>query len=138
MPCSVVGPGRVASGLGSDLGEPSASSRPPDCRRGEAFVRIYFHLKDAHEVLLDVEGVEVSDPQEARVQAALVIEELRPTDVQYWSGWTLTATRVLFAVDLDSNVGSGLLSLLFLQGSKLRESLAHVLPDIFPSIALLV
>jgi hypothetical protein len=71
-------------------------------------IRIYFHLKDAHEVLVDVEGVEVSDPQEARVQAALALEELRPTDVQYWSGWTLTAVdaagRVLFSVDLDSDV----------------------------------
>jgi hypothetical protein len=71
-------------------------------------IRIYFHLKDAHEVLVDVEGVEVSDPQEARVQAALALEELRPTDVRYWSGWTLTAVdaagRVLFSVDLDSDV----------------------------------
>jgi hypothetical protein len=76
----------------------------------EAVVRIYFHLKSAHEILLDEEGVEVSDPHEARVQAALVIEELRSTDVQYWSGWTLTAAdaagRVLFAVDLDTNVWS--------------------------------
>ena len=89
-----------------------------------------------------MEGVEVSDPHEARVQAALVIEELRPRDAQYWSGWTLTATdaagRVLFAVDLDSSVGSGLLSLLLLQGSKLRESLAHMLPDVFTGVALLV
>jgi hypothetical protein len=107
-------------------------------------VRMYFHLKDAHEVVLDVEGVEVSDPQEARVQAALVIEELRPTDAQYWSGWTLTATaagRVLFAVDLDSNVGTGLLSLLVLQGSELRQHcqhFAHMLPDVFAGIARLV
>jgi hypothetical protein len=99
-------------------------------------------LKSGHEVLLDVEGVEVSDPHEARVQAALVIEEFRPTDAQYWSGWTLTAIdaagRVVFSVDLDSNVGSGFIALLFLQASKLRESLAHVLPDIFPGVALLV
>jgi hypothetical protein len=97
-------------------------------------------LKDAHEVLLDVEGVEVSDPHEARVQAALVLEELRPTEAQYWSGWTLTATaggRVLFAVNLDSNVGSGLLALLFLQGSELRKHIAYMLPD-FAGIALLV
>jgi hypothetical protein len=71
---------------------------------------IYFHLKDSHEVLPDVEGVEVSDPQEARVQAVLLIEELRPNEAQYWSGWTLNAAdaagRVLFAVDLDSNVWS--------------------------------
>ena len=76
----------------------------------EAVIRIYFHLKDAHEVLLDVEGIEVSDPHEARTQAAFVIEELRPKDAQYWSGWILTATdgarRVLFTVDLDSNVWS--------------------------------
>jgi Domain of unknown function (DUF6894) len=106
--------------------------------REGAVVRIYFHLKDAHEVLLDVEGVEVSDPQEARNQAALVIEELRPKDVQYWSGWTLTAIdptgRVLFAVDLDRNVWSGLLSLLFLQGSELSNYLADMLLDMVPSI----
>jgi hypothetical protein len=67
-------------------------------------------LKNAHQILPDLEGVEVSDPQEARVQAALLIEELRPKDVQYWSGWTLIGTDaagcVLFAVDLDSNVWS--------------------------------
>jgi hypothetical protein len=77
---------------------------------GEATIRIYFHLQGAHEVLLDAEGVEVSDPQEARIQAARVIEELRPKDIQYWSGWTLTAIdasgRVLFSVDLDSNISS--------------------------------
>ncbi len=86
----------------------SWASSSPKRRREEAVVRIYFHLKDAHEVLVDVEGVEVSDPQEARVQAALALEELRPTDVRYWSGWTLTAVdaagRVLFSVDLDSDV----------------------------------
>ena len=107
-------------------------------------MRIYFHLKRGHEVLLDVEGVEVSDPQEARVQAALALEELRPTDVRYWSGWTLTAVdaagRVLFSVDLDSNVwtqGAWVLSL-FLQGSELRKYLVHVLANVFPSVAHLV
>jgi hypothetical protein len=115
---------------------------PTDCRREEAVVRIYFHLKSGHEVVLDAEGVEVSDPHEARVQAALVIEELRPKDAQFWSGWTLTAIdaagRVVFSVDLDSNVWSGLLSLLFLQGSELRKHIAYMLPDIFPGIAFLV
>ena len=104
---------------------------------------MYFHLKDAHEVVLDVEGVEVSDPQEARVEAAFVIEELRPKDVQYWSGWTLTAIaaggRVLFSVDLDSNIwseGVWVLGLLFLQGSELRKYLMHMLPDILPIVHL--
>ena len=108
-------------------------------------MRIYFHLKDAHEVLLDVEGVEASDPHEARAQAALVIEELRPEDVQYWSGWTLTAIaaggRVLFSVDLDSNVwsqGVWVLGLMFLQDSELRQHFAHMVPDVLPRIVHLV
>ena len=99
-------------GAGRDRCEPGSPvpipSRALDVE--EAVVRIYFHLKSAHEILLDGEGVEVSDPQETRVQVALLIEELRSKDVQYWSGWTLTATdaagRILFAVDLDTNVWS--------------------------------
>jgi hypothetical protein len=74
----------------------------------EAAVRIYFHLKSAHTVILDPEGVEVSDPQEARVQALEVIDELRQKDAQSWSGWTLAATdaagSVLFMVELTSIV----------------------------------
>src|SRR5687768_17394204 len=102
-------------------------------------MRIYFHLKNTNEVLLDTEGVEVSDPQEARAQAALVIEELRPKDVECWSGWTLTAMaaggRVLFSVDLESNVwseGVWVLWLLFLQSSELRKYLVYVLANVFP------
>src|SRR5918994_272706 len=118
---------------------PGCVLRPRRRCRGGSQIRIYFHLKDAHEVLLDAEGVEVPDPQEARIQATSVIEELRPKDAQYWSGWTLTAIdasgRVLFAVDLDSNVGSALLSLLFLQGSDLRQHFAHMLPDVLAGIA---
>ena len=70
-------------------------------------MRIYFHLKGAHEVILDEEGVEVSGPQEARVQALLAIEELRDEkEGQGWSGWSLVAAddwgTVLFSLDLDS------------------------------------
>ena len=54
-------------------------------------VRIYFHLKDAHEVLPDDQGVEVAGPQQARAQALEVINELRQKDACYWSGWTLVA-----------------------------------------------
>jgi hypothetical protein len=71
-------------------------------------VRIYFHLKDAHEVILDDEGVEVSGTREARIQARLAIEELQEEDPRNWSEWTLEATdaagRVLFTLDLDSTV----------------------------------
>jgi hypothetical protein len=135
--------GTLSIARSADIVSRPAASRPglrrPDVE--EDVIRIYFHLKDSHEVLLDMEGVEVADPQEARVQAALVIEELRPTEAHYWSGWTLTATaggRVLFAVDLDSDVGTGLLSLFVLQGSELRQHFAHMLPDVFAAIARLV
>jgi hypothetical protein len=51
-------------GAGRDRCEPGSPvpipSRALDVE--EAVVRIYFHLKSAHEVLLDVEGVEMSDP----------------------------------------------------------------------------
>jgi hypothetical protein len=111
----------------------------------EAAIRIYFHLKDANEVLLDTEGVEVSDPQEARAQAESTLEELRSTDVECWSGWTLTAMaaggRVLFSVDLESNVwteGVWVLWLLFLQSSELRKYFVYVLANVFPGVAHLV
>ena len=50
------------------------------------------------------------DLEEDIALRGIVIEELRPKEAQYWSGWTLTATdaagQVLFAVDLDSNIWS--------------------------------
>jgi hypothetical protein len=102
--------GRKPERPGCSIGAARDRCEPGSPVVEEAVVRIYFHLKSAQEILLDGEGVEVSDPQEARVQAARLIEELRPQEAQYWSGWTLTATdaagRVLFAVDLDSNVWS--------------------------------
>jgi len=71
-------------------------------------VRIYFHLKDAHETIVDDEGVEVGGTREARIQAHLAIEELQEEDSRNWSGWTLEVTdaagRVLFTLDLDSPV----------------------------------
>jgi hypothetical protein len=67
-------------------------------------VLLYFHLKDAHEMILDDEGVEVSGAHEARIQALLAIAELQEEDARDWSGWILTATdahgRVLFTLNL--------------------------------------
>jgi Domain of unknown function (DUF6894) len=69
-------------------------------------VRIYFHLKNAHNVLPDDNGVEVAGPEEAREQALQVVQELQQKDARYWSGWTLVAAdaagNVLFTLDLDS------------------------------------
>ena len=71
-------------------------------------MRLYFHLKDAHEMIPDLEGVEVSGPHEARIQAILAIDELRREAGQDWSGWTLSVTdqsgTVVFSLDLDSDI----------------------------------
>jgi hypothetical protein len=71
---------------------------------------VYFHLRSAHDVIFDLEGLEVSDLQEARVQAIRALEEVRQEDasaVRDWSGWTLTVAdargTVLFSLDLDSD-----------------------------------
>ena len=54
-------------------------------------MRIYFHLKDSHQVLHDHEGIEVSGPEEARLQALLTIQEELQDSVQNYSGWSLVA-----------------------------------------------
>ena len=70
-------------------------------------MRIYFHLKNSHQVMLDPKGVEVAGPQEAQVQTLLAIEELRQEEegAPFWSGWTLFAVTDagdrLFTLDLD-------------------------------------
>ena len=73
----------------------------------EVFVRLYFHLKDGQEMIPDLEGVEVSGPQEARIQAILAIEELQREAGQDWSGWTLVVAdesgAVLFLLDLANS-----------------------------------
>ena len=75
-------------------------------------MRLYFHLKDAHEVIRDVEGIEVADLEDARAQAIRAIAELRREDASAardWSGWTLSVAdergTVVFALDLDAARG---------------------------------
>jgi hypothetical protein len=74
-------------------------------------VRIYFHLKDSQETIPDVDGVEVSGPREARIQALRAIQEFQEEGGRDFSGWTLIATdaagRSLFTLDLDSVGRSG-------------------------------
>jgi hypothetical protein len=71
-------------------------------------VRLYFHLKDAHEMIPDLEGVEVVGVREARIQAIRAIQELRQNDASAtrdWSGWTLVVAdasgALVFSLDLD-------------------------------------
>jgi hypothetical protein len=73
----------------------------------ETRVRVYFHLKYGSETIIDREGVEVSDLEEARVQASAAIEELRQEDwlaAQSWSRWRLEASdeggQLQFSLDL--------------------------------------
>ena len=74
-------------------------------------MRIYFHFRDSHETIPDVEGVEVSCPEEARIQAISAIQEFLEEDTRPFWGWTLIATdaagRSLFTLDLDSEGGTG-------------------------------
>ena len=71
-------------------------------------MRVYFHLRKAPiEALLDLEGVEVAGPQEARLLTLLAIEKLceEQDKAPYESGWTLIAVDAagdqLFTLDLD-------------------------------------
>ena len=49
-------------------------------RSGDAAMCIYFHLKDSGQAMPDDDGVEVSEPEEARDQALQAVEELRRND----------------------------------------------------------
>ncbi len=71
-------------------------------------MRVHFHLLDGHETIRDLEGVEVADLQEARVQAIRAVQELAQEDelaAQSWSGSTLSVAddrgAVLFSLALD-------------------------------------
>jgi hypothetical protein len=70
--------------------------------------RYYFHLVSPHEVILDDEGVEVTDLAEARAEALKTIDELRresPSAAEGWEGWRLdvadAAGSVVFSISLD-------------------------------------
>lgn len=71
-------------------------------------MRLYFHLVDQQEAIRDLEGVQVTDLEQARAEALQAVEELRMEDpTQDWSGWTLRISdetgRVLLSLDLDSS-----------------------------------
>ncbi|HEX2137727.1 MAG TPA: hypothetical protein VHG30_17845 [Microvirga sp.] len=72
-------------------------------------MRLYFHLKDTHEVIRDAEGIEVADLEDARAQVIQATKELRRENASAardWSGWTLSVAdergMVVFALDLDA------------------------------------
>ena len=75
------------------------------CSGGGQHLRIYFHLKNAHEAIHDPDGIEVADLEEALTEAIKAIEEVLRQDpcvAGSWSGWTLDVAErsgaVLFSV----------------------------------------
>jgi hypothetical protein len=75
---------------------------------GQSPMRLYFDLKDSQYSLPDMNGVEVSDVDEAQRVALATIHRLRqedPSAARDWSGWKVSAVdpagAVVFALDLD-------------------------------------
>jgi hypothetical protein len=71
-------------------------------------MRLYFHLIDSQDFLLDGEGVDVIDVSQAQTLVRAMLQELQQEEAstaQDWSGWALNVTdsagRVLFSIDLD-------------------------------------
>jgi hypothetical protein len=74
-------------------------------------MRLFFHLVDKQDTIHDLEGVEVTDLDQARTEALRALAEMRrddPLAPQDWSGWTLRVTdasgRVVLSLDLDGGI----------------------------------
>jgi hypothetical protein len=70
-------------------------------------MRCYFHLVTSHEEILDEEGIEVSDLEDAKAQALSSINELRGEyagAAEDWRGWRLEIVdsegRLLHSIQL--------------------------------------
>lgn len=71
-------------------------------------MRCYFNLVDGYEKILDQDGIEVTDLEQARIQAMRAIEELLEEDdalAEDWGNWTLEVTdeagAILFSIPLN-------------------------------------
>jgi hypothetical protein len=59
-------------------------------------MRCYFHLVHDYDELIDEEGVEVSDFENAKAQAMMAVTELQRESrgiVEDWSGWQLNVVN---------------------------------------------
>jgi hypothetical protein len=55
-------------------------------------MRCYFHLVNSHEEILDDEGIEVSDLEDAKARAMRAIDDIRDEAIRQeasWQGWRL-------------------------------------------------
>jgi hypothetical protein len=60
-------------------------------------MRYYFHLVNHYEEILDTEGIEVSNLEDAKAQALIAIHELRRDlneEIEGWSIWHLNIVTV--------------------------------------------
>jgi hypothetical protein len=71
-------------------------------------MRIFFHLTNGQESILDEEGLEVPGLASAQQEALRTINEIRPEEsahVHEWTGWMLSvvsdAGAVILSVDFD-------------------------------------
>jgi hypothetical protein len=58
-------------------------------------MRYYFSLANGSDAMPDDDGIEITDPGRAYLEASIAIEELRsenPTDARDWEGWRLNVT----------------------------------------------
>ncbi|WP_046861734.1 DUF6894 family protein [Microvirga massiliensis] len=69
--------------------------------------RYYLHLANQHEIILDKDGVEATDPDEVYTETVRALEELRrksPAEAPRWEGWRLDVTEasgvVIFSISL--------------------------------------
>lgn len=74
-------------------------------------MRLFFHLVNSRDTILDDTGIEVADEAQARTEAMRAIAEFRaedPSAPRDWSGWTLRVTdqtgRVILTIPLDSGI----------------------------------
>jgi hypothetical protein len=74
-------------------------------------MRLFIHLVDSQDTIHDLEGVEVTDLEQARTEAIRALADMRqedPSAPQAWSGWTLRLTdgsgRVVLSFGLDAGV----------------------------------
>jgi len=74
-------------------------------------MRCYFHLVNGSEKIIDRDGIEVRDIEQARAQAQKAVEELREEDdtsASDWANWSLEVTdesgNVFFSINLGGTV----------------------------------
>ena len=98
----------LAAGLLVGLGLTDVQAMPL-AADGDGALRCHFNLVCAHQTLVDQEGVEVADVDQARtlaIEVALNMIRTGEAQIADWRGWRLEVTNgsgaVLFTLNLDA------------------------------------